>query len=70
MIGIDLLGRFLPRPKSTPSINSSRTASTLYNRVFAVTLGAMEEFYFADCSSSDARRGSLLGNILTALPFA
>jgi len=73
MLGLDLLGRFLPMPKSTPFDQFFAHRSDAYlTAVFAVTLGPlMEELFFRGfLYPIIARRmGIFWGIILTALPF-
>lgn len=73
MLGLDLLGRFLPMPKTTPfdqffegPLNAYLTAA------FAVTLGPlMEELFFRGFLYPvlARRMGVFWGIVLTALPF-
>ncbi len=73
MLGLDLLGRFLPMPKTTPFDQFFARPSDAYLTVaFAVTLGPlMEELFFRGfLYPVVARRlGVLSGILLTALPF-
>jgi len=73
MLGLDLLGRFLPMPKSTPFDEFFAHPSDAYlTAVFAVTLGPlMEELFFRGfLYPVIARRmGAFWGILLTALPF-
>ncbi len=73
MLGIDLLGRFLPMPKSTPFDQFFDTPTNAYLTVaFAITLGPlMEELYFRGFLYPVlARRvGAFWGVILSSLPF-
>jgi uncharacterized protein len=73
MLGLDLLGRFLPMPKSTPFDQFFAHRSDAYlTAVFAVTLGPlMEEIFFRGfLYPIIARRmGVFWGIVLTALPF-
>ena len=73
MLGLDLLGRFLPMPKTTPFDQFFARPSDAYLTVaFAVTLGPlMEELFFRGfLYPVIARRlGVLWGILLTALPF-
>jgi hypothetical protein len=73
MLGLDLLGRFLPMPKNTPFDQFFATRSDAYlTAVFAVTLGPlMEELFFRGfLYPVIARRlGVFWGILLTALPF-
>jgi uncharacterized protein len=73
MLGIDLLGRFLPMPKSTPFDQFfARPFDAYLTAVFAITLGPlMEELFFRGLLYPViARRiGAFWGIVLTALPF-
>jgi uncharacterized protein len=73
MLGLDLLGRFLPMPQSTPFDQFFAHRSDAYlTAVFAVTLGPlMEELFFRGFLYPVlARRlGVTWGVVLTALPF-
>jgi membrane protease YdiL (CAAX protease family) len=73
MLGLDLLGRFLPMPKETPFDQFFARPSDAYLTVaFAVTLGPlMEELFFRGFLYPVlARRvGVAWGILLTALPF-
>jgi len=73
MLGFDLLGRFLPMPKTTPFDQFFARPSDAYLTVaFAVTLGPlMEELFFRGfLYPVIARRmGVFWGILLTALPF-
>jgi hypothetical protein len=73
MLGLDLLGRFLPMPKNTPFDQFFAHRSDAYlTAVFAVTLGPlMEELFFRGfLYPVIARRmGVFWGILLTALPF-
>jgi uncharacterized protein len=73
MLGLDLLGRFFPMPKSTPFDQFFAHRSDAYlTAVFAVTLGPlMEELFFRGfLYPVIARRmGVVWGVLLTALPF-
>lgn len=73
MLGFDLLGKFLPMPKSTPFDQFFATRSdALLTAVFAVTLGPlMEELFFRGfLYPVIARRAGIFwGILLTALPF-
>src|SRR5208282_3962920 len=73
MLGFDLLGRFLPMPKTTPFDQFFARPSDAYLTVaFAVTLGPlMEELFFRGfLYPVIARRmGAVWGILLTALPF-
>jgi membrane protease YdiL (CAAX protease family) len=73
MLGFDVLGRFLPMPKSTPFDQFfDRPFDAYLTAAFAVTLGPlMEELFFRGfLYPVVARRlGTPLGILLTALPF-
>jgi hypothetical protein len=73
MLGFDMLGRFLPMPKTTPFDQFFATPTDAYLTVaFAVTLGPlMEELFFRGfLYPVIARRlGIFWGILLTALPF-
>jgi len=73
MLGLDVLGRFLPMPKSTPFDQFFATPTDAYlTAAFAVTLGPlMEELFFRGfLYPVIARRTGVVGGILlTALPF-
>jgi membrane protease YdiL (CAAX protease family) len=73
MLGLDVLGRFLPMPKETPFDQFFARPSDAYLTVaFAVTLGPlMEELFFRGfLYPVIARRlGVAWGILLTALPF-
>jgi membrane protease YdiL (CAAX protease family) len=73
MLGIDLLGRFLPMPKNTPFDEFfDRPLDAYLIAVFAVTFGPlMEELFFRGfLYPVVARRlGVVWGILLTALPF-
>jgi membrane protease YdiL (CAAX protease family) len=73
MLGFDILGRFLPMPKTTPFDQFFARPSDAYLTVaFAVTLGPlMEELFFRGfLYPVIARRmGVVWGILLTALPF-
>jgi CAAX protease family protein len=73
MLGLDLLGRFLPMPKETPFDQFFARPSDAYLTVaFAVSLGPlMEELFFRGfLYPVVARRlGAVWGILLTALPF-
>jgi len=73
MLGLDLLGRFLPMPKETPFDQFFARPSDAYLTVaFAVSLGPlMEELFFRGFLYPVlARRlGVVWGILLTALPF-
>jgi len=73
MLGFDLLGRFLPMPKTTPFDQFfDRPLDAYLTVAFAVTLGPlMEELFFRGfLYPVVARRlGAFWGILLTALPF-
>jgi uncharacterized protein len=73
MLGLDLLGRFLPMPKSTPFDQFfARPFDAYLTAIFAISLGPlMEELFFRGFLYPVlARRlGIFWGIILTALPF-
>jgi uncharacterized protein len=73
MLGFDLLGRFLPMPKSTPFDQFfDRPLDAYLTAAFAITLGPlMEEIFFRGFLYPVlARRlGAFWGIVLTALPF-
>jgi uncharacterized protein len=73
MLGIDLLGRFLPMPKETPFEQFFAHPSDAYLTVaFAVSLGPlMEELFFRGFFYPVVARrlGAVWGILLTALPF-
>lgn len=73
MLSLDLLGRFLPMPKSTPFDQFfARPFDAYLTAVFAITLGPlMEELFFRGFLYPVlARRlGVFWGIVLTALPF-
>jgi hypothetical protein len=73
MLGLDLLGRFLPMPKSTPFDQFfAHRSDAFLTAVFAITLGPlMEELFFRGfLYPVIARRiGIFWGILLTALPF-
>jgi hypothetical protein len=73
MLGLDLLGRYLPMPKSTPFDQFFATPTDAYLTVaFAITLGPlMEELFFRGfLYPVIARRlGAFWGILLTAVPF-
>jgi membrane protease YdiL (CAAX protease family) len=73
MLGFDVLGRFLPMPKSTPFDQFfDRPFDAYLTAVFAVSLGPLiEEIFFRGfLYPVVARRlGAVLGILLTALPF-
>jgi membrane protease YdiL (CAAX protease family) len=73
MLGFDLLGRFLPMPKTTPFDQFFDSPFDAYLTVaFAVTLGPlMEEIFFRGFLYPvlARRMGAFWGVVLTALPF-
>ncbi len=73
MLGFDILGRYLPMPKTTPFDQFLARPSDAYLTVaFAVTLGPlMEELFFRGFLYPvlARRMGVVLGVIFTALPF-
>jgi uncharacterized protein len=73
MLGFDLLGRFLPMPKTTPFDQFfDRPLDAYLTVAFAITLGPlMEEIFFRGfLYPVVARRlGAFWGIVLTALPF-
>jgi membrane protease YdiL (CAAX protease family) len=73
MLGLDLLGRFLPMPKTTPFDQFFERPTDAYlTAAFAVTLGPlMEELFFRGFMYPvlARRMGAFWGIILTALPF-
>ena len=73
MLGLDLLGRFLPMPKTTPFDQFFEHPTDAYlTAAFAVTLGPlMEELFFRGFMYPvlARRMGAFWGIILTALPF-
>ncbi len=73
MLGIDLVGRFLPMPKTTPFDQFfARPFDAYLTALFAITLGPlMEELFFRGFLYPVlARRlGVFWGIVLTALPF-
>lgn len=73
MLGFDLLGRFLPMPKTTPFDQFfDRPLDAYLTVAFAITLGPlMEELFFRGfLYPVVARRlGAFWGILLTALPF-
>jgi membrane protease YdiL (CAAX protease family) len=73
MLGFDLLGRFLPMPKTTPFDQFfDRPLDAYLTVAFAITLGPlMEELFFRGfLYPVIARRlGAFWGILLTALPF-
>jgi uncharacterized protein len=73
MLGFDLLGRFLPMPKSTPFDQFFDSPMDAYlTAAFAITLGPlMEEIFFRGFLYPvlARRMGAFWGVLLTALPF-
>lgn len=73
MLGFDLLGRFLPMPKTTPFDQFFDSPMDAYlTAIFAITLGPlMEEIFFRGFLYPIlARRiGAVWGVVLTAVPF-
>lgn len=73
MLGLDMLGRFLPMPKTTPFDQFfDRPLDAYLTAAFAITLGPlMEELFFRGfLYPVVARRmGAFWGIVLTALPF-
>jgi uncharacterized protein len=73
MLGFDMLGRFLPMPKTTPFDQFFDSPMDAYlTAAFAITLGPlMEEIFFRGfLYPVIARRiGAFWGIVLTALPF-
>jgi membrane protease YdiL (CAAX protease family) len=73
MLGFDLLGRFLPMPKTTPFDQFfDRPLDAYLTAVFAITLGPlMEELFFRGFLYPVLvrRMGAFWGIVLTALPF-
>jgi uncharacterized protein len=73
MLGFDMLGRFLPMPKTTPFDQFfDRPMDAYLTAAFAITLGPlMEEIFFRGFLYPVlARRlGAFWGVVLTALPF-
>ena len=73
MVGLDLLGRFLPMPRSVPFDQFfARPTDAYLTTAFAVTLGPlMEELFFRGFLYPvlARRMGVVLGVIFTALPF-
>ncbi len=73
MLGFDILGRYLPMPKTTPFDQFLARPSDAYLTVaFAVTLGPlMEELFFRGFLYPVIARhtGVVWGILLTALPF-
>jgi CAAX protease family protein len=73
MLGFDMLGRFLPMPKSTPFDQFfDRPMDAYLTAIFAITLGPlMEELFFRGFLYPvlARRMGAFWGIMLTALPF-
>lgn len=73
MLGLDMLGRFLPMPKTTPFDQFFDSPLDAYlTAAFAITLGPlMEELFFRGFLYPvlARRTGAFWGIILTALPF-
>jgi len=73
MLAFDILGRYLPMPKTTPFDQFFARPSDAYlTVVFAVTLGPlMEELFFRGFLYPviASRMGAVWGIVLTALPF-
>jgi membrane protease YdiL (CAAX protease family) len=73
MLGLDLVGRFLPMPKTTPFDQFfERPMDAYLTAAFAITLGPlMEELFFRGFLYPvlARRMGAFWGIILTALPF-
>lgn len=73
MLGLDLLGRFLPMPKTTPFDQFfDRPLDAYLTAVFAITLGPlMEELFFRGFLYPvlARRTGAFWGVVLTSLPF-
>ena len=73
MLGLDMLGRFLPMPKTTPFDQFfARPMDACLTAAFAITLGPlMEELFFRGFLYPvlARRMGAFWGIILTALPF-
>lgn len=73
MLGLDLIGRFLPMPKTTPFDQFfDRPLDAYLTAVFAITLGPlMEELFFRGFLYPvlARRTGAFWGIVLTALPF-
>jgi membrane protease YdiL (CAAX protease family) len=73
MLGLDLLGRFLPMPKTTPFDQFFDSPMDAYlTAAFAITLGPlMEEIFFRGFLYPvlASRLGAFWAVILTALPF-
>jgi len=73
MLGFDMLGRFLPMPKTTPFDQFfDRPLDAFLTAAFAITLGPlMEELFFRGFLYPvlARRMGAFWGIMLTALPF-
>jgi uncharacterized protein len=73
MLGLDMLGRFLPMPKTTPFDQFFEHPMDAYlTAAFAITLGPlMEELFFRGFLYPvlARRMGAFWGIVLTALPF-
>jgi hypothetical protein len=73
MLGFDMLGRFLPMPKTTPFDQFfDRPLNAYLTAAFAITLGPlMEELFFRGFLYPvlARRMGAFWGVVLTALPF-
>jgi uncharacterized protein len=73
MLGLDMLGRFLPMPKTTPFDQFfDRPMDAYLTAAFAITLGPlMEELFFRGFMYPvlARRMGAFWGIVLTALPF-
>ncbi|MGA2022143.1 MAG: type II CAAX endopeptidase family protein [Candidatus Sulfotelmatobacter sp.] len=73
MLSLDMLGRFLPMPKTTPFDQFfERPMDAYLTAAFAITLGPlMEELFFRGFMYPvlARRMGAFWGIILTALPF-
>jgi membrane protease YdiL (CAAX protease family) len=73
MLGLDLLGRFLPMPKTTPFDQFfERPMDAYLTAAFAITLGPlMEELFFRGFLYPvlARRMGAFWGIVLTAVPF-
>ncbi len=73
MLGLDMLGRFLPMPKSTPFDQFfERPMDAYLTAAFAITFGPlMEELFFRGFLYPvlARRTGAFWGIVLTALPF-
>jgi hypothetical protein len=73
MLGLDMLGKFLPMPKTTPFDQFfERPMDAYLTAAFAITLGPlMEELFFRGFMYPvlARRMGAFWGIVLTALPF-